>query len=68
MKRLWARIGMSIPCTDEEYEELKLLMETDVDKAQDLLWKMVYKTSYYDGESYLPPDADDNPNHEDFEF
>lgn len=68
MKRLWARIGMSIPCTDEEYEELKLLMETDTDKAQDLLWKMVYKTSYYDGESYLPPDADDNPNHVDFEF
>lgn len=68
MKRLWARIGTTIQCSDEEYEKLKELMETDEDKAQSFLWDLYNKHHELDGESYLPADTDDNPNEDDFEF
>ena len=68
MKRLWARIGTTIRCTDEEYERLKELMETDTSKAQIMLWELYYFNHELDGDSYLPPDADDNPNHDEFDF
>lgn len=68
MKRLWARIGTSFTCTDEEYEKLKLLMETDIEKAREYVWTLIYGRYYFDGDSYMPPDADDNPNTEEFDF
>lgn len=68
MKRLWARIGTMITCTDEEYEELKELMETKHDDAEAFLWDLYNKNHELSGESYLPAYTDDNPNEEDFEF
>ena len=68
MKRLWARVGTTIKCTDKEYEKLKELMKTNTSKAQDFLWELYYMNHELDGNSYLPPDVDNNPNHEEFDF
>lgn len=67
-KKLWARIGVTIECTDEELKHLKELMNKDSDAAKEFLNKIVNERGYRSGESYLPYSTDDNPNVDDFVF
>lgn len=67
-KKLFARIGMSCEVTDNEYENLKQLMQTDENAAAEWLYEKFKNCGSFDGESYLPVYADDNPNTEDFVF
>lgn len=73
MKRLWARIGMSVDITDEEYAEIKaLLNENKRQEVNKILSQMFLNRAYRNGESYMPGNycgaCDDNPNECDFEL
>ena len=68
MRQLWARVGMQICCTDEEYEKLQQLVKTDEEAARELIWNLIFFNHEFTGESYLPGGVDENPNEEDFEF
>lgn len=67
-KKLWARIGFSLEVSVEEYEELKIKMETNPSEAESLLYNLFKERGEMNGNSYLPADCDDNPNEDDFEF
>ena len=59
MKTIWARIGMSLEVTDEEYEYLKNHpgeCEGDVSETDDdnNLFKRFVKDGYIDGDCYIP--------------
>lgn len=68
MKNLWARVGMQITCSDENYEKLQQLMKTDENAAKEFLWDLIFFNHEFAGDSYLPGRIDDNPNEEDFDF
>lgn len=58
MKRIWARVGMSLDISDEEYEELKKQRDESGDLTilecdSDLNLRFV-KDGYPDGETYIP--------------
>lgn len=67
-RRLWARIGMSLEVTEEEYEEICALLKDNPEKAAHWLYEKFASMGSFDGDSYLPIDADDNPNTEVFTF
>ena len=68
MKQLYVRVGMSVDCTDEEYEKLHELMSYSHEKAEDFLWDLYLKNHSISGKCYLPAGIYDNPNFVDFEF
>ena len=73
MKRLWARIGMSVDVTDEEYDVIKTLMDSGLeDGAKTILAAMFHSRGYFDGDSYMPGNycdmATDNPNENEFDL
>lgn len=58
MKRIWARVGMSLDISDEEYEELKKLRDENGDLTilecdSDLNLRFLER-GYADGETYIP--------------
>ena len=62
MKRIWARIGMSLMVPDEEYEKLKKRTERNGDYEFDgsnKLAKRFVKDGKPDGECYIPEDIFD---------
>ena len=73
MKRLWARIGMSVDVTDEEYDVIKTLMDGGLkDEVKEILSKLFRDRGYLDGDSYMPANycdmATDNPNEDEFDL
>jgi hypothetical protein len=72
MKRLWARIGMSVDVTDEEYTKIKTMMEDGrLSEAREILVDMFLNRAYLIGDSYMPCGYDcgcDNPNEYDFDL
>lgn len=67
-RRLWARIGMSLEVTEDEYQEICTLIKNTPEKAARWLYEKFASIGSFDGNSYLPKDVDDNPNTEDFTF
>lgn len=71
MKTIWARIGMSVEITDEEFEKLKNTAHDpnskaygydlygDLDVTEWLLEKF-QKSGKINGDSYIPQDEFDN--------
>ena len=58
MKRIWARVGMSLDISDEQYEELKKSRDENGDLTilecdSDLNLRFV-KDGWPDGETYIP--------------
>ena len=73
MKRLWARIGMSVEITDEEYDAIKTWMDAGLeDKTREILSGLFRNRGYFDGNSYMPGNycdmATDNPNEDEFDL
>jgi hypothetical protein len=71
MKRLWARIGMNVDVTDEEYDVIKILLDGGLeDEARKILWELFKTRAYMNGDSYMPGNhcdaAVDNPNEDEF--
>lgn len=66
MKKIWARIGTTFELSDSDYIELKIAINNN---DRDTVDKILYNSTHYlDGDSYLPPECDDNPNNDDFYF
>ena len=53
-KSLWARVGMSIYLTDDEYKRIRALMDSDPLRAQNLLVELFKTRGIMNGESYIP--------------
>lgn len=73
MKRLWARIGMSVDITDDEYYVVKTLLDAGLDKeARSILLDLFLDRGYFNGDSYMPGNycdiAQDNPNENEFDL
>ena len=73
MKRLWARIGMSVDVTDDEYDEIKNLMEDGFEyEAKEMVSELFRIRGYCNGDSYMPGNycdaAQDNPNENEFDL
>jgi hypothetical protein len=73
MKRLWARMGMSVDVTDEEHAELvELLKEGKEDEAREIIVDMFLCNGYINGDSYMPGNwcdaGQDNPNENVFDL
>lgn len=59
MKKLWARIGMELEVTDEEYERIKDKARNDdydFDEGDDLAKRFI-SDGKLSGESYIPNDC-----------
>ena len=70
MKKIWARIGTTIPLTDEEYKTfINALRDRDYDKAADIIWSTDSLKWVYDGDSYIPcePECLDMKGYEDMD-
>lgn len=64
--RVWARVGRLYFLSDDEYEELIKAMNNDNEEAvKEILSKAKSRDQ---GDSYFPPDCEENPNEEDFDF
>lgn len=73
MKKLWARIGMSVDITDEEYEVIKTLMDGGIEEeARKILFQLFVDRGYINGDSYMPGNycdmGTDNPNENEFDL
>ena len=73
MKRLWARIGMSVDVTDDEYYVIKTLMDGGLeDEVRKILMPLFLNRGYFDGDSYMPGNycdiGTDNPNEDEFDL
>ena len=73
MKKLWARIGMSVNITDEEHATIKtLLSEGKEEEARVILARLFINKGYYNGDSYMPGNyiggCEDNPNEDVFDL
>ena len=70
MKRLWARIGVAVDVTDEEYVKIKTLLQENEEEAIELLKQLFTNNGYLNGDSYMPGNyiggCEDNPNDEEF--
>lgn len=53
MKKVWARIGMSVEVTDEEYKEIKKNFGCE-DELSDEVVAMFISRGKPDGDSYIP--------------
>ena len=66
MKTLWARIGMRVSVTDEEYDKMKELIARDTDEASEMISKIFLERGVIYGDSYMPSNycfgCEDNPN------
>lgn len=58
MKKIWARIGMSVDVSDELYEKLQRLdassNEKDWDEGTDICADLFTQQGYMDGNCYMP--------------
>ena len=72
MKRLWARIGMSVDISDEEYAKIKVLLQEDEEKTRAILTQLFTNKGYLNGDSYMPGNyicgCEDNPNEDEFDL
>lgn len=71
MKKLWARIGMSVDITDDEYYVIKTLLDGGLeDEVREILLNLFKNKGYFNGDSYMPGNwcdaAKDNPNENEF--
>ena len=70
MKRIWARVGITVEVTDEQYEELRQMalneslsqshgypVYDDLDEFPDWLSWKIAKEGIIDGDSYVPSDC-----------
>ena len=65
VKRVWARVGMTYVLPEDEYKKLiEAAKKNDKENVRRILKAAVH---YEIGDSYLPADADDNPDF-DFDF
>ena len=68
MKTLWARIGMSVSVTDEEYDKMQELIAEDEDEASEMISKIFLERGVIYGDSYMPGNdcagCKDNPNND----
>jgi hypothetical protein len=62
-RKVWARIGMSLPLTDEEYKQWKEKYgaESDLGELDDKDLERFTKEGVVDGESYIPAEVFENP-------
>lgn len=65
IRKVWARVGMTYELSENEYKKLiEAAKKNDKENVRGILKAAVH---YENGDSYLPADADDNPDF-DFDF
>lgn len=65
IRKVWARVGMTYELSENEYKKLiEAMKKNDKEGVRRILKVAVH---YENGDSYLPADADDNPDF-DFDF